>query len=60
MTRVKINATTCPHCNQTLDPALVRSMAASLNGATTSKAKSEAAKANGKKGGRPAKDGRRI
>jgi len=47
------DATTCPHCKRPIAARLIRSMAAVLNGSTTSKAKAAAARLNGQKGGRP-------
>ena len=45
----------CPHCNKDLTPEQIKKLWAMLGGSAISEAKSNAAKENGKKGGRPKK-----
>ena len=45
----------CPHCNKPIPASWIKSAAASILGSVKSKARAEASRANGKKGGRPRK-----
>jgi len=46
----------CPHCEKDIKEKLVTAEAARIMGRRTSRAKSAASRANGKKGGRPPKE----
>lgn len=46
----------CPHCGREIDMALMASRMGMKGGSVTSEVKAEAARRNGKRGGRPRKE----